>query len=189
MSTSPNRHEMELIAAAASAERSNRPRWLIMLASLVFVGAMIYLLMSMGGLARARTSLSQAEEQYTTVQRRAEAYRKQATELANRAVPEDNATALKMEELGNLVGLQMRVTEPDRYPGYNERGVRRRALNVELSNADPALFTSWLHTVMNSEDLRGLQIRTLSMEPQPPRPGQPVGWRITVAFDRLERRV
>lgn len=189
MSSTPNRHEMELIAAAAGAERSNRPRWLIVLAAAVFAAAVVYLAMGMGALTRAGGGLSQAEERLGVVQRRADLYRQEAGALADRAVPEDNGTALKIEALGDLVGLDVRVTEPDRYGGYNDRGVRRRALNVDLSNVDPALFLSWLHAVMQSEDLRGLQIRTLSMEPQPARPGAPIGWRINIAFDRLERRV
>lgn len=186
MSTSPNRQEMELIAAAAGAERSNRPRWLIVLAAVLFAIALIYLMTSMGALAQARGGLSKAEEQLATVQDRVEKYRAEATAVAERAVPEDNATAPKMEQLASLVGLDVQVT--DDLDNYNDRGVRRRTLRASLTNADPGLFLSWIHTVVQSDDLRGIQIRTLNMRPQVPRPGEPVGWNVDITFDRLERR-
>ncbi len=188
---------MSLVLAAAGAQRRNRPRVLVMLATLLLVGAGVFALTSYQSLAKARGAIEFQRERTRTVGALASEITAMI-ELEKTLIFEPDPTvASKLEALGELVQLETPVLMEQR-PG----GAPAGTVNVTRSLYSPrsALrsveigpLLAWLAKACDGSVVEGLtpmsiRLRALRTGPtdKPAGPGE-ADWEMEVKFSRMER--
>lgn len=194
----------ELAMAAASAERSNRPKGLLAIALLLLVGAMVY---AGSGVAARGATL-----------RRVEAARREAGDVlaiaarvqglrdkqSSRGLVADPRVGKAIEELAAAAGVKADssgkalVVPESEVTGLAVPGVAQKEYRADVKGQDPKALLEWLVNVQSSGDTRGVEISYLTLRPETVAgiaggpggvsgPGTG-GWSMDIKFVRWETR-
>jgi hypothetical protein len=185
----------ELLMAAAAAERSNRPRALVVAACVLLVLALGYLLVSTVSRAAAVTRLAATRSEVRNLERVVNQLKElQATGTGDihRAM---NTTFGYIEKMAQSVGLpavQVKSSEGTSGP----EGFVLRSYRATVVEQDPEKLLQWINKV-EAGDLvpndpidptPGLQVGTIKLTPGKVLESGKVGWNLDVTFKRWERR-
>jgi hypothetical protein len=187
----PQQATMELAMTAASAERSNRPRRLIILALLLLVGATVYTLLALGARAAATSRVA-----------------REAGELANLRIVVSGLTSLTavdssdefkpnttitqtLRERATALGLPDPGTTTDENTTIKAEGFVFRRYNSRIEGVEADALLHWMNdTTSGPNKIPGLQLYSVSLTPGrtlPPPPGH-AGWNLRAVFSRWERK-
>ena len=190
----------ELAMAAATAERSNRPKGLLAIAALLLVGAIIYA--GTGVAARAATL------------RNVEAARKEAGDVlaitarvqglrdkqSSRGLVADPRVGKAIEELAAAAGVRADalgkalVVPESEATGLAVPGVAQKKYTARVTGQDPKALMEWLVNVQLSTDTRGVEISQITLRPDAVGGagggvgGGTGGWSMDIEFVRWESR-
>jgi hypothetical protein len=184
---------LELSVAAASTERTNRPRIFVVGAILLLVMASIYALSGLFSLQSARLKTAGENARIREIEKLIAEYRKERSAQQSRIYDQDAQVGRKLEELMSQSGLSPVPQVGLLDNAGNAPGAVKRQYSVSLTDRDPALLLRWLDMVMTGsatsagETIQGLEIDQLSLVPGKGQPGD-VGWSMDVRFSRWERR-
>ncbi|HYE63637.1 MAG TPA: hypothetical protein VD997_16720 [Phycisphaerales bacterium] len=174
---------IEQAAAAARTARRNQPKGLLLLASVLLVGAIIYLTMGFLAQREAAGELRDAREQaQETV---AYAARLRALKAAAASAPQANASVsflrTRIEQAGMEAGLTEAVRLPRETPENVQQSLGSRKRNFEYTISDPSMgaLLSWMQRAVAA--VPGLEISSVSITPEANK------WRVRVIFSRWEK--
>jgi hypothetical protein len=177
---------LELAMAAASAQNASRPRYLIVLASLLLVGAVAYLLWVITAQGAAAAQLNKAKVNLDTLK---------ATIAQVRSVS-DTASRQLYEPNQRVVNLLTTSAEQMGLPGVlpstaadirNVKGYVIKQYSVSLAERDPSLLLAWLKRVTNDSEIPGLDLARVKFTPSFVLDNGKVGWNMEVTFRRWQR--
>ena len=194
-SISADQARLELAMAAASTERANRPRGLVILALLLFVGAFFYAVS--GWFARSATLRTVEAERETT--RRLDLAADRVDTLrakqSSRGLAADPRVGKAIEELASAAGLKADaagkplVVPESEVTGLAVPGVAQKKYRGEIKGQDPTAIMQWLVGVQSSTETRGVEISMVTLMPDTVPAGTTSGgWSMTVEFVRWETR-
>lgn len=192
---SQDQARMELAMAAASAERANRPRGLVILAGVLLVGAIIYavtgLMARSATLDRVESARSRAREQLAITERIKGLQERQAT----RGLKADPRVSKAIEELAAAAGVKADaagkplVVPESEVTGIAVPGVTQKKYTAKVTGQDPKALLQWLVGVQSSGDTKGVEIFQLTLRPDPASAGVVTGgWSMDIEFVRWESR-
>lgn len=179
---------LQIAVVAGATERSNRPRFLLLLALIALIGAGLYAATAAARLASARDEVRRVRETRVAVDRFVQELRAaQSARQTDGATPDPQA-AQKLRQIALRVGLPSSINlgsgqNPDA-PGY----VRKRYTVTNFRVPDIAPVLEWLQqaTGENSVGLTNVEINTVRLRPL--RTNQTTAsWEVDVTFTRLER--
>lgn len=183
----PDDARLELTMAAMRSERRNRPRFLLVVASLVLVASLIHLLWTFTGRATAQAGLNRASSSLANVQ----GYVSQLTALEEkRSSPRfapDNDMEGKLMRFAEQVGLGRPQITPKNVSS-TFKGFRRIAYQGVITEADPALLLRWVTESTDGRNFPGLEVETLKLTPGRVLSSGQVGWTLDITFRRWERQ-
>lgn len=180
---------LQVAVVAGATERSNRPRFLLLLAVVGLIGAALYAGLAAARLADARADAVRPKQTAATVDRLlGELRTAQQARTTDGAAPDPQA-ARKLQQLAAQVGLPASINlgsgQSADAPGY----VRKRytASNFRVPDIGPVL--DWLQqaTGDNSVGLTNVELNSVRLHPLRTNQSQTGGWEVTVTFTRLER--
>ena len=203
---------LELTMAAAANERANRPAFLVVLAMVILVGAIIYLLVGLRALwsADERVALANNTTQ-RVIHLVAQVKATSASPMEANLAPDPRLGA-KLEQAASAIGLQLvGDISTNVISSSVGAGLQQREFSARAENADPAMVLAWLAKSQDQKEFPGLHVynitltpggKTPSATPTTPRPGalpipQPGahddsryagGWTLNVKFIRYERK-
>lgn len=197
--TSPAMREdqarIELAMAAATAERANRPRGLVMVAGLMLLAAIIYA--GSGYFARAAT-LGRVEAERTK-SRQVLASVAKVQDLrdkqASRGLISDPRVGKAIEELATAAGVTQDATgralivPESEATGIAVPGVAQKKYTARVTGQDPKALMQWLVNVQSSGETRGVEISMVALRPDAAlASARNGGWSMDVEFVRWETR-
>jgi hypothetical protein len=168
----PEQATLELAMTAAAAERSNRPRRLVIGAILLLAAATTYTLIALGSRSAA-----------------ADRAGKESGELASLRVVVANLNALR--EMATALNLPDPQTTTDENTTTKAEGFIYRKYNSRIEGAEADLLLRWVSGATSGPGkIAGLQLYSVSLTPGrtlPPPPGH-AGWNLRAVFSRWERK-
>lgn len=178
---------LQIAVVAGATERSNRPRFLLVLAALALAGASVYAFLQFRDLSDARATLRAVQ----VTEARVEQLREQLLAAQSRSKDDglapDPLTAQKLQQLATQVGLPSSVRLGTSQSSANAPGYVRRQYNANFRAPDIGPVLDWVQqaTGPNSVGLSGVELRSILLRPL--RTNQTGGWDVKVEFTRLER--
>lgn len=186
---------LELAMAAATAERGNQPRGLVILGVVLLLGAMVYT--GSGWMARTAT-LRKVEDarrearQVMAVAAKVEALREVQ---ASRGLAADPRVGKAIEDLATAAGVKADasgkalVIPETEVTGLAVPGVAQKKYTAKVTGQDPKALMQWLVGVQSSSETRGVEISQITLRPDAsPAAGAGGGWSMDIEFVRWESR-
>jgi len=181
----------ELVASAASAQRANRPRYL------VYAGALALVLASGFALARLWERSVLAGELDTTMALNTQLAAKvgelgeaQSIEAmlggAERLAPDPRLLG-KLSQLAKDAGLTVNQEAESDDSRPSPKGVGRKTYTFMLANQPAESVLGWLKKV--GAEHPGVQVRRFEMRPDQGTPEGKPAWKVDVVFTRWERKL
>lgn len=203
---------LELMMAASANERANRPTFLVVLAMVVLIGAIIYLLVGLKALwsADERVALANNSTQ-RVIQLVAQVKATTASPMEASLAPDPRLGA-KLEQAASAIGLQLSGDIATSVTSASVgAGLQQREFSAGASNADPAMVLAWLVKSQDHKEFPGLHVYNITLSPggktpsaaprtppagalSIPQPGvhddarYAGGWTLSVRFIRYERK-
>lgn len=181
---------LELSAAAAAAERANRPLLPVILGAVLLAIAIVYALRAGAGLTAARLDIGRQQSMTAEVQGL-------VTELRNLTDPHkselndpDPGAQAKLEQLASAAGLparpkfEIRATDDRSAPP----GTKRWIYSASIKGAEASPLIQWITeaTGDNSANLKGMEVGQIKLVPAKG-PGAGGQWDADIVLTRLER--
>ncbi|MBX3406511.1 MAG: hypothetical protein KF869_07080 [Phycisphaeraceae bacterium] len=183
---------LELVMAAGAAERANRPRALIVLATLVLIVAVGYTLLGVSSRSAAAGAVETELRQTADLTKIAERIRALQAVQALRGLEPNSRIGKEIEDLAVEEGLtadaagRKLVIGESEVTGLAVPGVAQRKYTAKMAGQDAAAILRWLNNVQTSDRTRGVEISVLNLKPEPQ--GTRGAWNVDVEFVRWERR-
>jgi len=181
---------LELAMTAMSAERSNRPRILILAAGLLLAIAIAYLGWGLVVSGAAKARLSKARGDYRNLESLVQQVRSNfdptSTELYKPVTPSNVANKIQThaESLG-MPGVISSTGADIR--SVNVKGYVQKQYSVNILEKDPRLLLQWLQKVVQDNEVPGMDISRVKLTPGFKLPSGAVGWNLEVTFKRWQR--
>ena len=204
---------LELTMAASSTERTNRPKFLLVLAGVVLIGALIYALTGVSARLSASQRIEEANSSTRRVMSLVERVKATTASPLEANLAPDPRLGAKLEQAASAIGLTLvgDISTVVTSSAGSGAGLQQREFNARVENADPAQILAWLAAAQDQKQFPGLHVyninlvpggKTPTATPPGPRPGspptaQPVdpneprysgGWSMNVKFIRFERK-
>jgi hypothetical protein len=171
----------ELGIAASSSERRNRPRILVILAGLAFVGACIYSVIQFQARAEAFGKLKEQRERRDQITRLADEIDNLRKKESARGLVPDARVAPKLEMLATGVNFKLSGPVSDSEAARTGTMVQKK-YSARAANQDPAAMLNFLQASQGG-DTPGLEISRLSIRPQ----GPEGSYTVDIDFTRWEK--
>lgn len=174
---------LRMLRAAGDAERSNRPRWMVILGALVLAIAAVYALLGFGERGRALESLRSAR----AADARLTLLLDQITTAA--APPEQGGIGpfdplpnpqTLLEQFATRAGLDKPDPPTARREEVGDRISRRTFQYGSVRHPSPDALVRWLDSV--EKGIPGMRVEYVDLRPNNARNG----WELVVTFSRLE---
>ena len=153
---------MELGAAAMSADRRNRPLWLLWAAGLLLVIAMIYALTGMSTRSEAERKLEAARAREAKFASLIGDIKTLKAAEAARGFAPDPRVVSKLEMMAREMGLKLAapISESDSSPGSSNSvtGMNKRTYVARVVNEDPSTLLKWLEAIRSGPGLSGVEL-------------------------------
>lgn len=201
---SDDSRRLELTMAASSAERANKPSFLIILALVVLAGSLIYVITGVSARISASTDVSRAAVTAQSVIKLVADVRANAAGPRDERFGSDPRLASKIEELAAEMNLKLAgtVTTSDSGQAAPVAGFQQKKLSAKAVNEDPRVALAWLEATQDRSRFPGLDIYNLRLNPggssSTPAISRPTasldepaftgGWDFTIDFVRWERK-
>lgn len=185
MGTRPDT-SLELAMAAASAQNASKPRYLIVLASLMLVGAAAYLLWVITAQGAAARQLNKSQASLDTLK----------VTIAQVKTTYDPESMKRYEPNQRVINQLTTSAEQSGLPGVvpstaadirNVKGYVIKQYSVSIAEKDPAVLLQWLQRVTNDSEIPGLDLARIKLTPGYKLPNGVVGWNMEVTFRRWQR--
>lgn len=181
---------IDVLAAASSAERSNRPMYLVILAGALLLGALIYLLIGAISSASAESERMAVATAFEVLRREADALKaiddaRSSPENLARFEPNPSIIA-ELIAIANEEGLEGLAPNDQEDPSVRVEGYTRRRIRASGLGAVPgdALFR-WLTRAVQ---IKGLEVYQFILRPANPAPDGEARWNAEILFVRWQRR-
>jgi hypothetical protein len=187
-SASPDDSRLELSMAAMRSERRNRPRFVVVIALLVLVGAVANLAWTFMARTAAATRLTRATASLGSIQG---VIGQLETMEAERTSPKYDPMdmVVRLQNFATQVGLpRPEVQAKDPQTTANVRGFNKRVYTTVISNADPEQILRWVAEATDGVTFPGLETDSFKLTPGSVLPNGKVGWTLDIAFRRWERK-
>lgn len=153
---------LELMMAAAGAERRNRPRVLVVLAVLLIIGAGIYAATQFSARSAAVADLVRQRERVAVIDRLSAEIQVLRERESQQGVDPDPRVAATLERLADEAGFKR--TGPISDAESSRSGtMRQKKYTARAANQDPVALLRWLQRA--EAEVRGLEIARLSIRP------------------------
>ncbi len=174
---------LAMFRRAGEAERSNRPRWMILLAGLVFAGAVGYALLGWLERSDAIDTLRSAQgidASLTLVLDEIVALREPPETGDIGPFPPLSTPQTEIQRLATRAGLDTLEPPTARESQVNERISRRTYQYTGVPHPSPTGLLRWLDSV--ERGILGMRVEWFDLKPNRARDG----WELSVRFSRLE---
>lgn len=183
---------MELSMAASSAERANRPRYLVWLGALCVAVAAIALLMALSTRTKEFLRLSKARNAAHAVEQQKQEWDALAAQLRARGMEPDPRMVSKLELIGMGEGLDLagKITDTEEL-GNLPAGMTRRTYTVRgIQGENPQGVLGWIASTQDPRIISNLEITQLRFGPATATgaSGKTGGMNFEVVFGRFERK-
>ncbi len=182
-----------MTAAASSASRVNKPRWLVYLGGLLVAVAFVFTLVQVYRRATAESELAAQRKQLAAITLQVQ--RLKAMEAADEAIGgsaranPDPHMFEKLRTAAKNAGLTLaRDEEGDDVRGTPSKSLKRKRYSFSLVNQPAEGVFNWLKTVTTSSAYPGVQLNALEMRPGEATSDDKAGWKVEVVLTRWERQ-
>lgn len=186
---------MELSMAAASAERANRPRGMVILAGLLLIGAVIYAVSGLMARAATLENVESARSRARELDAITDRIKALQLQQATRGLKADPRVSKAIEELAAAAGVKADaagkplVVPESEVTGIAVPGVTQKKYAAKVTGQDPKALLQWLVGVQSSGDTKGVEIFQLTLRPDASSAGVVSGgWSMDIEFVRWESR-
>lgn len=180
----------ELVAAAASAQRANRPRYMVYIGALALVVAACFALWRLWERQQLSADLDRATALNRQIaQKVGELTAVQSIEdvLGGAKQLEADARMLgKLSQLAKDAGLTVNQEAESDDSRQTPRGISRKMYTFSLANQPAEPVLAWLRKVGTEHP--GVQVRRFELRPDQGTPEGKPAWRVDVVFTRWERK-
>lgn len=177
---------LQVAVVAGATERSNRPRFLLVLGAILLAAALVYTGVQAQALGSARAEIRRQEEKVRKIDALVAELRTAHAAQQLDALPPDPLTTNKLENLGKSLGLpqSLRITEQGVSAGAP--GFTKRTYTANFNTPDVGYVLEWLvqATGENTVGLTGIEINQIRLRPQH---NNNSGWNVEVILARIER--
>ncbi|MEO1717655.1 MAG: hypothetical protein AAFR76_11140 [Planctomycetota bacterium] len=174
---------LRMFRRASDAERSNRPRWMVMLAGLIFAAALVYALLGWFDRRDALDALRGAragDSNLTLVLSEIERLREPPETGDMGPFPPLDTPQTELQRLATRAGLDTLDPPTARESEVNERISRRTFTYRSVRHPSPEGLLRWLDSV--ERGIIGMRVQYIDLKPNRARDG----WELSVTFSRLE---
>jgi hypothetical protein len=191
---------LELAMAAANAERSNRPRHLVLAAAVALLISLVYLFVAMGSRASAASKLEHARIEIVNLEKVVgDVLATTQVGSSDRYAPNSRVIPY-LEKFASHVGLPPVEVKPGTENTAGPEGFIQRAYRAVVTEQDPALLLQWVERVSHGEPLPendkdpppppavGLDISSIKLTPGRTNEDGKVLWSLDINFKRWERK-
>jgi hypothetical protein len=178
---------LELSVAASSAERSNRPRGLIILSILAVLVCTGVVFASLNRRAEATKKLTTAQDRLRTLVEGRDEITRVTRILDAKGVAPDTRMASRIEKLATDAGVELvgAISDSDDTTNTMQGAVHKIYTAQVKPGADPSKVLTWLASVQADENTRNLEITQLRISQSGGNKGQTA---TEVRFARWEKR-
>lgn len=162
---------VELAMAAATTERTNKPRGLVVIALVLLVGAVAYA--GSGWMARSATlqKVESSREEARKVLAIANKVQSLRDKQTTRGLKPDPRVGKAIEELAAAAGVKADaagktlVVPESEVTGLAVPGVAQKKYAAKVTGQDPKALMQWLVGVQSSNETRGVEISMVTLRP------------------------
>lgn len=180
----------ELVGAASSAQRANRPRYLVYLGALALLLATGFAVVKLWERQALARELDGQVELNRAIAQRIEALGQvqsveDALGGADQITPDPRMLG-KLSQLAKDAGLAVSQETEGEDTRQTPRGIGRKTYTFALNNQPAEPVLTWLRKVATEHP--GVQIRRFELRPDQGTPEGKPAWRVDVVFVRWERK-
>lgn len=189
--TAPSQDDgrLELSMAAARAERRNRPRLMLILASLILLIAIISVFWSFTARTAAHASLSRANSTIANIRGVVDQLEILEDKRLDPKYNPDSGMETKLQQFAVQVGLaRPEVSAKDPNISAAIKGFRKRVYSTVINESDPDLLMRWVAEATNGTSFPGLEVESLKLTPGRTLESGKIAWNLDVSFRRWERQ-
>lgn len=197
---------LELATAAATTERSARPRGLVVLAIGLLLIAGVYTLYALSQRSAALAKVETSRKRYNDLASLVGEIRAMDQAAKSRGVEPNPFLNNELEKLAASAGVKLTgVIADTEVPGAGgQSGLVLKRYTARLSNQDPANLFNWLGSVATSPTTAGVELSKIGLRPSLPgevpltasppagagasAPSASGGWVVDIEFSRWEKR-
>ncbi len=180
---------LELAMAAANAERANKPRWIIVLGSLLLIASTIFALASFSTLAGAKGQAEKDWKGTRAVQDMKDRLDAESAKLAARGTARNDRVGAQIEAAASAMGVVISGSVGDStMAAASQLKMQQRQYTAHTLNQDPENIFRWLIATQTSPEMAGLEISRLVFRPGGPTSNNTPGWNVDVQFSRWEMK-
>ena len=179
---------MGLSAAAAAADRANKPRWMIVAALVPLAITALYALMGIGSRASAANEQRRAQGEYNRILEAATRL-DTAIALRNSAASPPSNIPVVLETIAQQSRPPLSVQIASSTVARQIVGrIGRMQYDARIADQDPEAIIAWLTTSLSGERdaLRGLRLDSIEITPGRAEIEAPGRWNATVNFVRWQ---
>ncbi len=181
-----NDASLELAMAAAAAQNASRPRYLIVTALVLLVGAIGYLLWVVTAQGAAAQQLGRARASLDTMKATVEQVKSVYNPEARKRFEPDPTIINKLTTIAESCGLPG-IVPSTAADIRNVKGYVVKQYSVNMTEKDPAVLLTWLNRVTNDTEIPGLDLARVKLTPGYVLPSGVVGWNMEATFRRWQR--
>lgn len=179
---------LQIAVVAGATERSNRPRFLLVLAGLLMAAAVVYAAMQAQSLAAARLRIGKQQQTMRQVSALVTELRAAHAAQTLDALPRDAETTAKLERLAKSTGLPETIRIDEVTRGAGAAGFIKKVYTTRFRAPDVGLVLDWLVEATspnNSAGLSGIEVSQIKLRPQ--LNVNNGGWDVDIVLSRIER--
>lgn len=178
---------LQVAVVAGATERSNRPRFMLILAGLLLLGAAGYAGVQAQALGAARAQVRSQENRAQQINALVAELRAAHAQQQLDALPRDVQTTDKLQRLGRYLGLPETLAINERGESAGAAGFTNRIYSANFTAPDAGAVLEWLvaATGENTFGISGVQVRSVRLRPQ--HNNSAGGWAVEVVLSRIER--
>lgn len=180
--------KLELSMAAAAAERANKPRWIVVLGSLVLAATVIFALVSWQSRASVVSKVRTEQDKTRKILELKNQFDGETARLNARGTAPDPRMGQHIERLAASHGITLTPPQVQDSTAnvMSQIRMQQHKYNAKAINQEPRAVLEWLRTVLTSSDTASLEITRLVIRPGAATPSGQPGWNIDVDFNRWE---
>ena len=179
---------LELAVAAAAAERANKPRWVIVLGTLLLIVAVIFALASYSTRAAALGKAADEWKATEEVRKLKDALDVESAKLDARGTAQNPRVSAQIEALASAMGVVIAGNVGDStMAAMSQLHLQQHQYNARTMNQDPENIFRWLIATQTSPEMAGLEITRLVFRPGGATATNTPGWNVDVQFSRWEK--
>jgi hypothetical protein len=177
---------LELSMAAMRSERRNRPRILLVVASVILLAALVNLLWTFTKRAAVATSLSRANASLANVGGVVDQLESLEEKRSSPRYDPQNDMEGMISRFAGQVGLvRPEVVVKNQSSAF--KGFQKRTYATQIPESDPDLLLDWMARATDGVTFPGLEIELFKLTPGRTLENGKIAWSLDITFRRWER--